>query len=134
MLHERINFDLFNCDKHKKSVLRLFSTVSFQKYVESVLTFLNSILRGRITPKIISSVLIFFCRNYITSIQWNNKPIIIKKSKSFWYILFLLQRSLLCKISQRRLWKPELWSISLQIIMFRSNFLTQKLYSIGTIQ
>ena len=46
LLHKRLNFDSFNCDKHKKSVLQLFNTVCFQKYFEAVLTFLNRILGG----------------------------------------------------------------------------------------
>ena len=53
-----------------------------------------------------------------TQLSMRNQTILI-------YLVYSSTFTILWKISQRRLWKLELWSTSLQIIMFRSNFLLQ---------
>ena len=77
LLHKRLNFAFFDCDEHKELCFKLFKIICVKKYAESVLTFLNRILGGRILPKNTNRLSLPVKRAYecyLKTIRKNKRP------------------------------------------------------------
>ena len=50
-LTPKLSFSFLGCLDHKKQIVEYFMRISFEKYCQATLTFINRIFRGRIIPR-----------------------------------------------------------------------------------